>query len=126
MSDQPENEKQPSMTPEDARQFLLAEIDARQQAVEELSNEQLETIVGGAGFRDFVHNFIMKCITCGRHPASPHVSPSASSGSLASSGSFESARSSSSHSGASDGSVGPGRTIFSLPSPTSVLTPSLH
>src|SRR5689334_14437933 len=49
MSDQIENENQQSMTPEEVRQALLAEIEATQQVVAELSNEQLEEVVGGAG-----------------------------------------------------------------------------
>ena len=56
MSDQPENE---SMTPEVVRQALLAEIDATQQAIAELSNEQLEEVVGGGW------DILRKCFTCG-------------------------------------------------------------
>jgi hypothetical protein len=58
MSDQFENE---SMTPEEVRQSLLAEIDATQQAIAELSNEQLEEVVGGKGIIDF----IKRCLGCG-------------------------------------------------------------
>jgi hypothetical protein len=58
MSDQHENE---SMTPEVVRQALLAEIDATKQAIAELSNEQLEEVVGGGRGWDIVR----KCFACG-------------------------------------------------------------
>ncbi len=48
MSDQPENEMQQSMSPEEMRQSLLAELDASQQAIAELSDEELEQVAGGA------------------------------------------------------------------------------
>src|SRR6476661_10934092 len=47
MSNQSENEKQQPQASEEVRQFLLAELDASKQAIEELSNEQLEAIAGG-------------------------------------------------------------------------------
>jgi hypothetical protein len=130
MSNQPENEIQQSMTPEEARQSLLAELEASQQAIAELSNEQLEEIVGGAGFRDVIHNFILKCITCGGQQSSPHTSPNESprssfSDATASEGS-ESPRSSASYASGSEGSVGNGRTIYRIPSPTSTLTRFVH
>ena len=49
MSDQFENENQQPQTIGDLRQSLLAEIEASKQAIEELSDEQLEEIAGGAG-----------------------------------------------------------------------------
>jgi hypothetical protein len=68
MSDQFENE---SMTPEEVRQSLLAEIDATQQAIAELSNEQLEEVVGGKGFL----NWVKQCFNCGgSKPAAPESS----------------------------------------------------
>ena len=48
MSNQPENENQQTITTEEVRQYLLDELDASQQAVVELSEEELETISGGA------------------------------------------------------------------------------
>ncbi len=67
MSDQRENENQQSLTPEEVRQSLLAEIDATQQAIAELSNEQLEEVVGGGWLSK-----ITQCFTCGKpQPASP-------------------------------------------------------
>lgn len=49
MSNQLENEKQQFQTVpmQEVRQSLLAELDASRQAIEELSDEQLETIAGG-------------------------------------------------------------------------------
>jgi hypothetical protein len=53
MSNQPEYEYQDqqseTITPEEVRQALLAEIDASKRAIEELSDGQLETIVGAGG-----------------------------------------------------------------------------
>ncbi len=51
MSNQPENENQQTetITAEEMREYMLAEIEASKQAVAELSDEQLEEIVGGAG-----------------------------------------------------------------------------
>jgi hypothetical protein len=46
MSNQPENE---TLTPQEVRQTLLSEIEASQQAIAELSDEQLEEIAGGIG-----------------------------------------------------------------------------
>ena len=48
MSNQFENETQPTMTPEEERQRLLSEMDASQQAIAELSDEELEAVAGGA------------------------------------------------------------------------------
>jgi bacteriocin-like protein len=62
MSHQPDNEIQQSMTPEETRQHLLAELEASQQAIAELSNEELEKITGGAG----VLSKIFGCFTCGK------------------------------------------------------------
>lgn len=49
MSNQPENEKQQleTVTPQEIRQSILIEIDAYQQAIAELSDEELEAIAGG-------------------------------------------------------------------------------
>ena len=44
MLHQPENE---ALTPQELRQALLSEIEASQQAIRELSDEQLEQITGG-------------------------------------------------------------------------------
>jgi hypothetical protein len=67
MSNQSENENQQIMTPGEVRQLLLAEIDAVQQAIAEVSNEQLEEVVGGGWFT--------RCFTCRTPPSSPlHVS----------------------------------------------------
>jgi hypothetical protein len=49
MSNQPENEKQQIITPEEARQHLLGEIEVIQQAITELRDEELEEISGGFG-----------------------------------------------------------------------------
>lgn len=62
MSNQSENEQQQSMTPEEARQHLLAELDASKQAIAELSNEELEKITGGAG----ILSRIFGCFACGK------------------------------------------------------------
>jgi hypothetical protein len=50
MSNQPENENQQSqtVTPQELREFLLAELEASKQAIAELSDEQMEIITGGA------------------------------------------------------------------------------
>jgi hypothetical protein len=52
MSNQSENENQQSetVTPEEVRQYLLAEIEAGKQAITELSDEQLEEVAGGGRF----------------------------------------------------------------------------
>ena len=49
MSNQPELENQQfeTLTPEEVRQALLAEIEATRQAIAELSDEQIEEITGG-------------------------------------------------------------------------------
>ena len=52
MSNQPENEIQPSSTLEEVRQSLLAEIDASKQTITDLSDEELEAIAGGGKFGD--------------------------------------------------------------------------
>jgi hypothetical protein len=51
MSNQPEDEMQQTLTSEEVRQPLLAEIEASKQAVVELSNERLEEVVGGLSLR---------------------------------------------------------------------------
>lgn len=50
MSNQPENEMpQPNtMTPQELREALLAELEAGKQIIAELSDEQMEAITGGA------------------------------------------------------------------------------
>jgi hypothetical protein len=48
MSNQPENEQTEIMTPEEVRQYVLAEIDATKQVIAELSEEELEEVAGGA------------------------------------------------------------------------------
>ena len=50
MSNQPENEHQQyeTVTPEEVRQSLLAELEAGKQAIDELSDEQLEEVAGGS------------------------------------------------------------------------------
>jgi Type-A lantibiotic len=49
MSNQPEHENQQtkSVTPEEVRQSILAELEASQQAITELSDEELEEVAGG-------------------------------------------------------------------------------
>jgi hypothetical protein len=49
MSNQPENEQQ-SMTAEEVRQYILAELEAGKKAIAELSDEQLEEVAGGGRF----------------------------------------------------------------------------
>ena len=49
MSNQPENEKQQTMTPEETRQHLLAQTEVIQQVILELRDEDLEEITGGFG-----------------------------------------------------------------------------
>jgi hypothetical protein len=50
MSDTLENEMQPSetVTPQELRESLLTELEIARQTIVELSNEQLEEVVGGA------------------------------------------------------------------------------
>lgn len=47
MSNQPENEMQQTQTPEEMRQILLAQVEASKQAIDELSDEDLEHVAGG-------------------------------------------------------------------------------
>lgn len=47
MSNQPENENQQTVTPEEVREYLLAELEASKQTIAELSDEQLEEVAGG-------------------------------------------------------------------------------
>ena len=64
MSKQPENE---ARTPQELRQALLSELEVSQQALVELSDEQLEEVAGagffsffkkvGNGFKDFGSGF---------------------------------------------------------------------
>jgi hypothetical protein len=46
MSNQPENDVQQPLTPEEVRQYTLAEIEATKQVIAELSDEELEEIAG--------------------------------------------------------------------------------
>jgi hypothetical protein len=55
MSQQPENE---ALTPQELRETLLSEIEASQQAISELNDEQLEEITGGGFFSNL--SFIRK------------------------------------------------------------------
>src|SRR5690242_13505694 len=48
MSNQPENEMQQTPTPEEVRQYALAEIEVTKQVITELSDEELEEIAGAA------------------------------------------------------------------------------
>ena len=60
MSNQPENEMQPTMNAEEmqqyeaARQNLLAEIEAGTRGMDELTDEELEMVSGGFSFFKFV------------------------------------------------------------------------
>jgi bacteriocin-like protein len=49
MSNQPRREIQPpeTVTPQEVRQFLLADLEAYKQAITELNDEELEEITGG-------------------------------------------------------------------------------
>jgi hypothetical protein len=58
MSNQPENEMQQTPTPEEVRQYLLAEIETSQQVVAKLSDEELEEIAGaGAGLSGMIATY---------------------------------------------------------------------
>jgi hypothetical protein len=57
MSNQPENE---ASTPQELRQFILSTLETSQQALVDLSDEELEAIVGGGG-----------CMSCSAQPESP-------------------------------------------------------
>lgn len=50
MLNHPENEMQQTLTPEEVRQSPLARSEARNQAMTELSNEQLDEISGALSF----------------------------------------------------------------------------
>jgi hypothetical protein len=72
MSNQSEHENQQSLIPEEVRQALLAEIEATQQAIAELSNEQLEEVVGGGYLKK-----IGQCFGCSKpQTLSPSLSAS--------------------------------------------------
>ncbi len=60
MSNQPEQENQQTATPQEMRQALLAELEAGEQAIAELSDEQLEEVAGGGGGLKFFKNFSEK------------------------------------------------------------------
>ena len=53
MSNQSENEIQQTQTPEEVRQRILTELEANQQAITELSDEELEAVAGGFSFKSF-------------------------------------------------------------------------
>lgn len=53
MSNQPEQANQQSQTSEEVRQHLLTQIEASKQAIDELSDEELEGVAGG-GFLHFM------------------------------------------------------------------------
>ena len=55
MSNQPENEIQQTLTPEEMRQFLLAQVESSRQEIEELNEEELEAVAGG-GFSSFIRH----------------------------------------------------------------------
>ena len=67
MSDHLENEMQPSetVTPQELRESLLAELETARQAIAELNNEQLEEVVGGG----------LNCFNCKPSTISPPESP---------------------------------------------------
>ena len=44
-----ENENQQTPTPEEVRQYILAELEASKQTIAELSDEELEEVAGGKG-----------------------------------------------------------------------------
>ncbi len=46
MSNQSENEMQQSPTPEEVRQYVLAELEVTRQVIEDLSDEELDEITG--------------------------------------------------------------------------------
>jgi len=54
MSKQPENKNQ---QPHELRQALLNELEAGQQAITELSDEELEAVAGGSFWKDFGRGF---------------------------------------------------------------------
>ena len=58
MTNQPENENQQTVTPEEVRQSLLAELEASQQAISELNDEELEEVAGGAGLIPWLKAFV--------------------------------------------------------------------
>jgi hypothetical protein len=53
MLNQSENEMQQTQTPEEVRQRMLTELEANQQAITELSDEELEAVAGGFSFKSF-------------------------------------------------------------------------
>ena len=53
MSNQPENEKQQTLTSEEVRQHMLSEIEVSKQEIAELSDEELEAVAGGFSFKAF-------------------------------------------------------------------------
>ena len=60
MSDQIENENQQTASPEEVRQYILAELEASKQTIAELSDEQLEQVAGGAAGWGAIRNVIGK------------------------------------------------------------------
>jgi hypothetical protein len=58
MSNQPENDVQQPLTPEEVRQYALAEIESTKQVIAELSDEELEEIAGaGPQWSGFVATY---------------------------------------------------------------------
>ena len=72
MSKQTENE---TMTSQEFREFLLAELEASRQAIAELSNEQLEEVVGGRGRRVGNHIEVPTSLEASIDLSGPAVSP---------------------------------------------------
>jgi hypothetical protein len=46
---EPDQQQPETVTSQEVREYLLAELEASQQAISELSDEQLEEVAGGAG-----------------------------------------------------------------------------
>src|SRR5579884_971027 len=53
MSEQLDQTEQSAMTPQELRQHMLEELEASKQAIEELSDEELEAVAGG-GFSTII------------------------------------------------------------------------
>ena len=71
MSNQPEHDNQQPeiLTPEEVRQFILAELEASKQEIAELSDEQLTEIAGAGGYQDPTRGLgtavVGFCASCG-------------------------------------------------------------
>jgi hypothetical protein len=77
MSKQTENE---TMAPQEFREFLLAELEASRQAIAELSNEQLEEVVGGRGRRVGNHIEVPTSLEASIDLSGPTVTPPSTPG----------------------------------------------